>query len=171
MEPRIVLPTFTYRKVTSSRLSWLVAHPRIFKWLMKGKFDPYVRHSPKVPKLNSRPVYCSRLYGTYLIESSGVSLNKWGCQNPPEPSLVVFGENDSAIISNFASGKAFFNLTAEELPTIPAPTTQNFMLNRYLIRGNNKFLWVGMYEFRSMETKCEWSRIYVFSEIVTYLGT
>ena len=68
---------------------------------------------------------------TYLIEFSGVSLNKWGCQNPPEPSLVVFGEKDSAIISSSASGKAFFNLTAEELPTIPAPTTQNFMLNRY----------------------------------------
>ena len=31
-----------YRKVVSSRLSWLVAHPRIFRRLMKGKFDPYV---------------------------------------------------------------------------------------------------------------------------------
>ena len=28
-----------YRKVASSRLSRLVAHPRIFRRLMKGKFD------------------------------------------------------------------------------------------------------------------------------------
>ena len=32
----------TYRKVASSRLSWLVAHLRIFRQFMKGKFDPYV---------------------------------------------------------------------------------------------------------------------------------
>ena len=31
-----------YRKVVSSRLSWLVAHLRIFKPYMKGKFDAYV---------------------------------------------------------------------------------------------------------------------------------
>ena len=32
----------TYRKVTSSRLSWLVAHPRVFRRLIKWKFDAYV---------------------------------------------------------------------------------------------------------------------------------
>ena len=31
-----------YRKVASSKLSWLVAHPMVFRLLMKGKFDPYV---------------------------------------------------------------------------------------------------------------------------------
>ena len=31
-----------YRKVASSRLSRLVANPRIFRRLMKGKFDAYV---------------------------------------------------------------------------------------------------------------------------------
>ena len=31
-----------YRKVASSRLSWLVAHPRIFRLFMKGNFDAYV---------------------------------------------------------------------------------------------------------------------------------
>ena len=31
-----------YRKVASSRLSWLVAHSRIFRLFIKGKFDPYV---------------------------------------------------------------------------------------------------------------------------------
>ena len=30
-----------YHKVTSSRLSWLVAHPRIFKVFMKGNFGAY----------------------------------------------------------------------------------------------------------------------------------
>ena len=32
----------TYRKVASSSMSWLVAHLRIFRMLMKGKFDAYV---------------------------------------------------------------------------------------------------------------------------------
>jgi hypothetical protein len=36
------LSLFTYRKVASSRLSWLVAHLRIFRLFMKGKFDGYV---------------------------------------------------------------------------------------------------------------------------------
>ena len=31
-----------YRKVVSSWLSWLVAHPSIFKLFMKGKFDAYL---------------------------------------------------------------------------------------------------------------------------------
>ena len=31
-----------YRKVESSRPSWLVAHFQIFRRLMKGKFDAYV---------------------------------------------------------------------------------------------------------------------------------
>ena len=54
-----------YRKVASRNMSRLVARPRIFRPFMKGKFDPYVLwplafdHWP----LNSRPVYCSRLYG------------------------------------------------------------------------------------------------------------
>ena len=33
---------YTYRKVASSRLSRLVAHSRIFRRLMKGKFEAYV---------------------------------------------------------------------------------------------------------------------------------
>ena len=31
-----------YLKVASSRLSWLVAHLRIFRMFMKGKFDVYI---------------------------------------------------------------------------------------------------------------------------------
>ena len=49
----------TYRKVASSRLFRLVAHPRIFRLFMKRRFDP------KGPKLNSSLVCCSRLYGSY----------------------------------------------------------------------------------------------------------
>ena len=57
----------TYPKVASSSMSRLVAHFQIFRRLMKGKFDAYVvcvTFGQKVPKLNSRPVYCSQLYGT-----------------------------------------------------------------------------------------------------------
>ena len=43
--------------------------PRILRRLMKGKFDAYtyiVTFGQKVPKLNNKPVYYSRLYGNYL---------------------------------------------------------------------------------------------------------
>ena len=53
----------TYRKVASSKLSRLVAHPSTFRMFRKGKFDAYC--DLKFSKLNSRLVYCSRLYGTY----------------------------------------------------------------------------------------------------------
>ena len=39
---KIPFRAFTYSKVTSSRLSWLIAHPSIFKMFMQGKFDAYV---------------------------------------------------------------------------------------------------------------------------------
>ena len=35
----LILVHSIYRKVASCRLSWLVAHPWIFRRLMKGKFD------------------------------------------------------------------------------------------------------------------------------------
>ena len=56
--------TLMYRKVASSRLFQLVAHSRIFRLSMKGKLDAYVLWplAKKSSKLNSRPVYCSRLY-------------------------------------------------------------------------------------------------------------
>ena len=56
-----------YRKVASSSTSRLVARPRIFWLLMKGKFDPYVLWplAWDLLPLNSRPVYCSRLYGKW----------------------------------------------------------------------------------------------------------
>ena len=41
-EVKVNKDIFKYRKVASSRLSWLVAHIRIFRRLMKGKFDAYV---------------------------------------------------------------------------------------------------------------------------------
>ena len=57
---------YKYHKVARSTLSKLVAHLRIFRLLMKGKFDAYVlcvTFGQKSSKLNSRPVYCSQLYG------------------------------------------------------------------------------------------------------------
>ena len=37
-----IFPINRYRKVASSRLSWLVAHFHIFRLFMKGNFDDYV---------------------------------------------------------------------------------------------------------------------------------
>ena len=52
-------------KVASSRLSQLVAHFHIFRLFMKKKFDAYYCDLwPKGSNLNSRLVYCCRLYGT-----------------------------------------------------------------------------------------------------------
>ena len=70
-----------YRKVASSRLSRLVAHPSIFRLFMKGKFDAYVStvtFVTKSSKLNSRPVYCSKLYSTlfYLNSSNAAETGK-----------------------------------------------------------------------------------------------
>ena len=61
-------------------MSRLVAHFQIFRRLMKGKFDAYVlcTFGKKVPKLNSRPVYCSRLYGTYKKTTSVRILPNFG---------------------------------------------------------------------------------------------
>ena len=70
----ILLSEFTisknaYRKVASRSTSRLVARPGIFRLFMKGKFDPYVLWPLAFGlwPLNSRPVYCSRLYGMYLL--------------------------------------------------------------------------------------------------------
>ena len=55
-----------YRKVARSRLSRLVAHVRVFRPFMNEKFDAYqktVTFGQNSSKLNSRPVYCSRVYG------------------------------------------------------------------------------------------------------------
>ena len=54
-----------YRKVVSSSLSWSVAYFQIFRRLMMGEIWCLctVTFGQKVPKLNSRLVYCSQLYG------------------------------------------------------------------------------------------------------------
>ena len=66
-----------YNKDRSSRLSSLVAHQVVFRRLMKRNFDAYIlclTFGQKVPKLNSRPVYCSRLYGNYTANPNPVGL-------------------------------------------------------------------------------------------------
>ena len=40
--PQNTIVSFEFLKIPSSRLSWLVAHPRIFRLFMKGNFDAYV---------------------------------------------------------------------------------------------------------------------------------
>ena len=48
MKPKSLLQTLwslDYRKVTSSRRSWLVANPSIFRLFIRGKFDAYVMWS------------------------------------------------------------------------------------------------------------------------------
>ena len=54
---------YIYRKVASSRLSWLVAH---FQTVYEGEFLCLctVTFGQKGPKLNSRPVYWLQLYGS-----------------------------------------------------------------------------------------------------------
>ena len=64
-----------YRKVASSRLSQLVAH---FHIVYEGEFWCLciVTFGQNGPKLNSGPVYCSRLYGTYIHSGSLISFLK-----------------------------------------------------------------------------------------------
>ena len=57
-----LLISITYRKVASSSMSQLVAHFQIFRGLMKGCLC-IMTFDQKDPKLNSRQVYCLRLYG------------------------------------------------------------------------------------------------------------
>ena len=56
---------FDYHKVRAVTCQ-LVAHFWFFRLFMKGKFDAYVSGTfgQKSSKLNSRPVYCLRLYST-----------------------------------------------------------------------------------------------------------
>ena len=59
-----------YRKVASSRLSWLVAHPSIFRMFIMGEIwcsCTYCDLWSKFSKLNSRPINCSQLYGKHQV--------------------------------------------------------------------------------------------------------
>ena len=73
-----------YRKVASSSLSPLVAYFQIFKRLMKGKFDAYVictvTFGQKVPKLNSRPVYCLLLATLWYSNHIGYHCHRFVCR-------------------------------------------------------------------------------------------
>ena len=64
-----LLQIFIYRKVASSRLSWLVVQPLHFQTFYKRKIWCLytVTFRPKRSKLNSRPVYCSKFYSKYLL--------------------------------------------------------------------------------------------------------
>ena len=69
------LETKCIPKVVSTSISRLVAHPSIFRLLMKGKLDAYVLWPlAKRVELNSRMVYCSWLYDN-LVQSNLVVRN------------------------------------------------------------------------------------------------
>ena len=53
---------------------------------------------------------------TYFILWDGVPAARWGCQNPPDPSLTVCGEKSSEIRVTWDCGNADFILTAEDVP-------------------------------------------------------
>ena len=65
-----------YRKVASSRLSWLVCSTH---WLFQIAYEGdcgclrTVTFGQKDPKSNSRLVYSSRLYGSYIYNSLSIS--------------------------------------------------------------------------------------------------
>ena len=68
----------TYRKVASSRLSRLVAHSRIFQIVYEGEIWCLftVSFGQKSSKFDSRPVYCSQLYGIQLLQVLFITF--WG---------------------------------------------------------------------------------------------
>ena len=53
---------------------------------------------------------------TYFILWDGVPAARWGCQNPPDPSLTVCGEKSSEIRVTWDCGNADFSLTAVDVP-------------------------------------------------------
>ena len=57
-------------------LNYFLKHLRIFRLLMKGKFDAYVHWPLAIRVQNSRPVYCLRLYGK-LKSKKEKSEPKW----------------------------------------------------------------------------------------------
>ena len=67
---------WSFRKVASSRLSQLVAHFHVFHCLWRGIWWLCtVTFGHNGPKLNSRPVYCSQLYGTHFFSNLCASQN------------------------------------------------------------------------------------------------
>ena len=61
---------------------------------------------------------------SHLIRDDGVFPSAWGDHIPAATSLVVSGENLSAIIVTSALIQEFCKVTAVERPMMPAPTTQ-----------------------------------------------
>ena len=62
-------------------------------------------------------------YDQYLINSIGVSPRRWGSQNPPATSDVVFGEIASVTIVTSDPGQRSRTRTADDTPMTPAPIT------------------------------------------------
>lgn len=65
-----------------------------------------------------------KCFNTHVVLADCFGFTKYGIQNPPEPSDVVFGEKSFAITFTLAPGILSWIQTADDKPMIPAPMTQ-----------------------------------------------
>ena len=100
-----------YRKVLSSRLSWLVARIRIFRRLMKGKFDAYVLW-PLAKKFQNRIVDPST--ARHFNESSNVlHLYRWYFVRSLSYEFIIWFLDFQTL--NFRNFRLLFALLQKEL--------------------------------------------------------
>ena len=89
--------------------SWdRVSYSVRFLWTPEFGYHGLALHSSKSRTLSKM--------STYFILWDGVPAARWGCQNPPDPSLTVCGEKSSEIRVTWDCGNADFSLTAEDVP-------------------------------------------------------
>ena len=106
-----------YHKVASSRLSQLVTHSRIFRlgiWCLWT-----VTYGQNSSKLNSRPVYCSWLYGTLPLEQKHIRQTFFLYRHY---SLLSFGNPSFMLFLYFANLYLSHRLQSEIKPMIRRTT-------------------------------------------------
>ena len=107
---------------------------------MKGKIDAYglctVTFAQKVPKLNSRLVYCSRLYGIYFFEIEFTECRKFksnNCQKfqfslSTQSGNMVSNKNTAVfLVSNFI----LQSLKTSKLKNVSVPQRQSLLFRKY----------------------------------------
>ena len=108
-----------YRKVANTRLSWLVAHLRIFILFLKGEIWQLwtVIFGQKISKLNSRLVYYSQLSVFECVNAITafpfISDKKWGSQIttvPPALRYENISHEHSLLLSLWSSNEASYSL-------------------------------------------------------------
>ena len=99
-----------YRKVFSSRLSWLVT----LDCLWRGFLCIDVTFQQNGPKLNSRPMYCLQLYGILETKTIRLTTFSWNCLWAILFSLKYFSLIqfwDSTSVSTLPLISALFDLS------------------------------------------------------------